>query len=207
VLRFFGTVVTACAALGAGCTFDTSGTSALDDAGLAKPDASDAPDADTPPAIDAGPAADAPTGATPDAAPPACADGYTFVPATGSWYRVGASLAGWYGGESSCEDDGPGAHLAIADDATEAATLAGLASPFRTWIGITDTIEEDTFVTVTGVFPTFTPWKQGEPNNGVLFGEDCVTLDADGYNDDGCGSLHAFVCECDGVPVDPESYD
>ena len=202
--------MTAVAALGAGCTFDPSGTSALDDGGLATPDAPTPPDGGDEPAIDAAPGADAPEPPpTPDAAPPEppCAGGYTFEPATGSWYRVGDTLAGWFGGESSCEDDGPGAHLAIADDAEEAAILVGLASPFRTWIGITDTVVEDTFVTVTGVFPTFTPWKQGEPNNGVLFGEDCVTLDSAGYNDDGCSGLHAFVCECDGVPVDPESYD
>ena len=96
-MRFFGTVVAAVAALGAGCTFDPSGTSALDDGGLAAPDAATTPDGGDEPGIDAAPGADAPTPQpTPDAAPPeppACADGYTFEPATGSWYRVDYTTA------------------------------------------------------------------------------------------------------------------
>jgi hypothetical protein len=212
-VRFFGTVLTLAAALGAGCTFDPTGTAIGGGEG----------DDDT---IDAGPFADAPVhlpgdGApdptpdampptTPDAAPepPACPDGYTFDPTTGSAYRVGSVLVGWYGGEDACEGDGDGTHLVIVDDAHEADVIAALATPFRAWTGVTDTVAEDTFVTVTGVFAGFTPWKQGEPNDAGLFGEDCTTLDEGGLNDEACiGPLHAYVCECDGVPVDPQAYE
>jgi hypothetical protein len=191
----------------AGCEYDVSGANpATDDSG-----ATSRPDADSTGTADAG--GDA-ASATPDAAPPApdarppraCPDGYTADPATGSAYRVGSFLLDWSTAESLCADDGPGVHLAVIGNAAELNLVKTLSGGQVVWIGLSDLVTEHDFVSVTGETTSFAPWALGEPNDGGIFGEDCVEIRDGAFNDHGCSNLETYVCECDGRDEDPTAF-
>jgi hypothetical protein len=62
------------------------------------------------------------------------------------------------------------------------------------WIGLTDILEEGTFIWWDGTAPTFTAWNGGEPNDWG--GEDCGQLMAwAGWNDLPCEAQLPVVCE------------
>jgi hypothetical protein len=201
------TVACAGAAL-AGCQFDPSGFSAHDGAGEPTP-ADAAPDAGSDvPMIDAAPIgfADAAPPTVADAAPPfVCPAGYVADPISGTSYRLSALPASWRSAEADCENDD--AHLAIVSDQHEIAHVDAMAAGSPVWVGLSDSLDEGIFLWVDGLDASFQPWHFGEPNDGGLFGEDCVSLAQGGYNDEGCiATLHRYVCECDGLPADPASF-
>lgn len=91
--------------------------------------------------------------ATTDAGPMGpCPSGYDLI--AGHCYRsveVGAGgERSWLDAEEECEADGPGAHLAVIDDAEEAQRFTEGMVEQDSWIGISDRITEGTFITVTG---------------------------------------------------------
>ncbi|XP_072561040.1 lactose-binding lectin l-2-like [Paramormyrops kingsleyae] len=67
-----------------------------------------------------------------------------------------------------------------------------------TWIGLTDSSKEGTWLWTDGSKVDFTKWNSGEPNN-VNGGENCVHTNwsgkgEKGWNDIACNSFYAFVC-------------
>jgi hypothetical protein len=162
------------------------------------------PDAMVDATVDAVPDAspDASPDAMPDAAP--CPTGYAPAAAGTSMYRTVAGFSTWSSAEADCEDDGPGTHLVVVDDAGENAAVDDLL--FGTlWIGLTDRVSEGTFLVVTGGAPPFLDWGAFQPDD--FLGQDCVAMNENArYGDADCGSLRGYVCECDGVAPDPASY-
>ncbi|XP_070964768.1 C-type lectin domain family 4 member M-like [Oncorhynchus clarkii lewisi] len=73
----------------------------------------------------------------------------------------------------------------------------------RAWIGLTDSVTEETWKWVDGTSLTTGYWGKGQPNNGGLFPgqEDCVEIyyrQADPvqtWYDDNCGTNHNWICE------------
>jgi hypothetical protein len=104
----------------------------------------------------------------------------------------------WDGAFASCEATGGRLLVPLAQvelDAIFAAFGADLG-----WVGLTDADIEGTFVAPAA--PDEVPyfdWLANEPNNGGGAGveEDCVFVYTDGYNDQGCGTASAYICECD----------
>jgi hypothetical protein len=195
----------------AGCEYDVSGASPATDDGGASTRADAGPNATadaTPGTPDAAPGTvDAATPTSPDARPVlACPDGYTLDPATGTGYRVGSFLLDWGTAEGACADDGQGTHLVVIGNAAERDHVKSLSGGQAVWIGLTDSVTEHDFVSVTSEATAFAPWALGEPNDGGLFGEDCVELRDGSYNDRGCSNLETYVCECDGRAEDPAAF-
>ncbi len=152
--------------------------------------------------------ADAAVDAVPDAA--TCPATYSRVDGLPSLYRFVVVGDDWLAAELDCEDDGAttggGTHLVVLDNATEVAGLDPLLTELA-WIGVSDRVTEDSYFRVTGGVSTFPGFRSGEPNDGGPFGvEDCVELNGAELNDEGCGELRRYVCECDGVPAIPAAY-
>ena len=91
-----------------------------------------------------------------------------------------------------------GADVVILNTAGEEAWLRKQSKVFllsKPWLGLTDEVEEGSFVAVDGSMPGYTNWAQGEPNNGVV-GENCVqSIGQAGWNDIHCSALGAVICE------------
>jgi hypothetical protein len=192
------------------CHFDGSGVPSGDDGGDDDVDGGPTPPADA--ALD-GP--DDPADAAVDAAPPppdaqACPSSYVAVDGQASRYRLVTNTDDWLAAERDCEDDGAatggGTHLLVLDDAEELTAVDSRINP-AVWIGMSDRVDEGTFVLVTGPGAVFRPFRSGEPNDGGLLpSEDCIELNGVELNDEGCGTNRQYVCECDGVDADPEAY-
>ena len=89
-----------------------------------------------------------------------------------------------------------GAVIAFPATLEENAFLSSFIN-YNTFIGITDRVQEGTWMTVTGEAIPFTKWNRGEPNNAGRGGEDCVEMGGNGlWNDRNCarGELY-FVCQ------------
>lgn len=136
---------------------------------------------------------------TPDTPPGKCPSTYATLPGAGSHvYKLTNNSQQWSTQRDRCVTDG--AYLAIPDDANElmAITTAGAAA--RTWIGITDSAQEGTYMTVNGTIAMFLPWdtQNGEPNDPNP-GEDCVSalMSAEKIATDRCGLTFPAVCECE----------
>jgi len=137
-----------------------------------------------------GPMDDAPTSSN-------CPAGYTTLPSAGAHvYKLTSGAASWNTQRSRCAADG--AYLAIPDDAAELTAITTATGAARTWVGITDSAAEDTFLTVNGDTPPYLPWDtaNGEPNNGGE--QDCVSalMASPNIASDRCGTSFPAVCEC-----------
>lgn len=175
----------------------------VSDASPVLPDAPYAPDAHDVP--DAQAVADAPP--PPDAGPP-CLEGEAQIqnPETGACYLLfTATPRGWVGARDACQALDPPAHLVTVTSAAEHALTIELAGPFDVWLGANDRTAEGDLRWVSGEPFDFFAWASGEPNNGGTSGteEDCVFLfgsqapRAGGWDDRGCSSQNAYVCERD----------
>jgi hypothetical protein len=180
------------------CTF--GGDSSSVDAAVADADVVDADEADAAP-TDAALPVDAAPPPMPDAT--GCPADYVRYDGSRSMYRLVLVADDWLAAELDCEDDGAGSHLVVLDNAAELAVIDPLTSP-KIWVGTTDRVHEGTFFSVTTGVAPFTPWQSGEPNNSS--NEDCVELDGNQFNDEGCGDTRAYLCECDGLPAMPVAY-
>ncbi|XP_050980848.1 LOW QUALITY PROTEIN: collectin-12 [Labeo rohita] len=67
------------------------------------------------------------------------------------------------------------------------------------WLGLTDSVEENTWRWVDGSLPNYTKWKPGQPDNwshGHEAGEDCAGLIHEAsWNDFFCTERIGFICE------------
>lgn len=129
---------------------------------------------------------------TADASTAACLNNVGYTPVTGlqNTYRVSTIPdTTWNNARANCLADG--ADLIVYDDANELMRV-----PSGDWLGLTDQVTEDTFVTVRGAVATFLPWQAGEPDGGTV--ENCVRLDdsTSTFADRSCNEVHNWVCEC-----------
>ncbi len=140
-------------------------------------------------------------GSTSDTPAAACPGGYTAITGgqPGHVYQLMATPQNWSTQEGLCQVTSSSSHLAVPDDLAELTALDTLAGTGH-WVGITDSVNEGTYVNVLGQTQTFLPWTTGAPNNaGGGQGEDCVeSLDnaAHEINDRRCQDKLAAVCEC-----------
>lgn len=159
--------------------------------------------ADAAPRPDAGPLPDAaalPDGAPPDAA--ACVDGdvRTVDPDTGRCYMFFQTAVPWQTALDACA--ALGAHLATSTERREDEVLAGLvasdADVVDVWIGGTDRAAEGIWKWIDGEPMEYVNWRDGEPNDGVMSGEDCMVMEIDlggTWDDRSCAVSHAYFCE------------
>jgi len=127
-------------------------------------------------------------GAGPDGTPSAClaSSAYTTKAGLANRYREGVALVSWSVARSMCKADG--ADLWIPQSALELSTWSG------DWIGVTDEIVEDVWVTVEGVPATFLPWEPAQPDGGPS--ENCARSTGVFLEDRACSDARDFVCEC-----------
>jgi len=186
-----------------GCRFDGSGLPA----GAAPPGPPDgaAGENDARGDVDAPVRADAGAG-TPDARTIApCPDNYAPLGAAGTVYRLGNGTSGWDVAEADCEDDGDGTHLVVLDDADELALVARLVGIGEAWIGVTDRVTRDIWLTVLGDVAPVQPWRGGAPSPGA--GKACAALLGSGeFSNAACARSTRYVCECDGLEPDPAAF-
>jgi len=137
------------------------------------------------------PAPDAPTGC------PASSVAITGGQA-GHTYRRSQMSQNWLAQRSTCAAASSKAYLAIPDDQAELAAIATLSASTATWVGITDSAMENTFLTVKGAAAAFLPWDTGEPDDQGP-GEDCVIIQTSTakLRDERCTTNFRAVCECD----------
>jgi hypothetical protein len=175
--------------------FEELGDPAVPGDGAPQPDgaASDGPIVDAPPVDSA----------------VACPANYTLTIAssTSSYRFVGNQAIPWLTANSRCTDDGT--HMIVLSSAAELNEINLAAGAGNRWVGLSDRRVDNTFVPVTDentAFPPSSgaPWAAGEPSDS---GNDCVAM-----NDNGdlitlaCGNGFNFVCECDGLPSDPNNF-
>lgn len=127
----------------------------------------------------------------------------TYTVEGGSCYRFVTSSVTWLVAEASCEADAVGAHLAIIADTSEAALIDSVWNS-AAWIGGTDRLGEGTYVDVTDAPWTFFDWDAGDPDGDS---EDCFSVDSTAELEDvPCSEAREFLCEFDGRPAVPSSY-
>ena len=144
--------------------------------------------------------------------PPSCPTDFAAIagaPATSVYKIYNYSLIpandqreGWLDAEATCHAQG--AHLLIADSASEAAAVGGkitvpLLFPYYA-DGVTDAAVEGTWLDVLGDPADYLPWFPGQPNGADGHDGDCAILDNHGaLFDYYCDSAHKypFACECE----------
>jgi hypothetical protein len=128
-----------------------------------------------------------------------CPTTYRPLPNAGpNLYRLTTNAQMWGTQRDRCMSDG--AYLAIPDNTAELQAITTAAAAARTWVGITDSQNEGTYVTVRGGAATFLPWGSGEPDNpGGAGGEDCVTalMSSPTIATDRCSISFPAICECE----------
>jgi lectin-like protein len=132
-----------------------------------------------------------------------CPTGYT--PAGSSCYRLDSTLdTDWLSAEHACENDALGAHLVAIEDAAELQTVDLLTTVQDAWIGTSDRIVPETYLTVTGS-PAYVAWASGQPDDAGG-PEYCVMLAGETMHDDDCPTINDFVCEFDRRLPDPSTF-
>lgn len=114
-------------------------------------------------------------------------------------YRLINATEGWSEQVGECAATSGSAYLAIPDDAAELMAIATLSAASATWVGISDTASETTFVTVKGTAATYLPWDNNQPDDNGGGGEDCVIIQTSTskLRDEKCSSKFRAVCECE----------
>ena len=111
-------------------------------------------------------------------------------------YRI-LPTGNWMQQRDMCVATTTSAYLAIPDGLGELQALAAFAGATPFWVGITDSVNEGTWVTVKGTPQTFLPWDSGSPSNGNN-SDDCVEgVSATQLNDERCNTQNVAVCECE----------
>lgn len=127
-----------------------------------------------------------------------CPAGFATLPNAGTHgYKVTTDAASWSMQRDRCMQDG--GYLAIPDDVAELQAITTATGVSKTWIGISDTMNEGTYRTVKGdtaTFPGGLPWNNGEPGGAT---ENCVSalMASPTWATDGCNTSFPAVCECD----------
>jgi hypothetical protein len=129
-----------------------------------------------------------------------CPSTYATLPNAGTHvYKLTANATLWSTQRDRCAADG--AYLAIPDNTAELQAVTTAAAAQRTWIGISDTATEGTFVTVKNTPATFLPWSTSpvmEPDD-AMGGQDCVSalMAMPLIQTDKCSDTLPAVCECE----------
>jgi hypothetical protein len=146
-----------------------------------------------------------------------CPTGYVQLAGLPSRYRISGGdgtttdsqgRGTWVMAEEDCRNDGAGTHLAIAETQTEHEAFVDVVSGASRWLGVTDRKVEGTWRTITGGSTFFALW--GSPPQNESY--DCMILTRvpsheDSYCDDPDPQWYkGYICECDGVPVDPAAF-
>jgi len=165
---------------------DSAGVDAVGDAGTASADAT----------VDAG----------------GCPASYTDLTGAPSKYRVvdrAAAGTTWVGAEQDCRDDGAATHLAIPETQAEHQAFIDVMSGASRWLGVTDRITEDVWLPIIGGDAGwYAAWAGGTPQNQG----DCLLLSRiPAHEDMPCADPdpawhEGFICECDGLAVDPTTF-
>jgi hypothetical protein len=123
-----------------------------------------------------------------DGDPSACITNpaYITLPGLANRYREGTELVSWSLARSKCQADG--ADLWVPQSFLALSTLDG------DWVGLTDDIVEDVWITVEGVPATFLPWEPTQPDGGPA--ENCARSTGALLEDRACEDARDFVCEC-----------
>ena len=107
----------------------------------------------------------------------------------------------WLGAELDCEAEG--GHLAVVDDeADRAAIFAAVPNTITDfWIGASARVTPGAFIAVTSR-PFYIVWNAGEPNATG----DCLEFELAAMGDSNCANVNDYLCEIDGVDVDPATF-
>jgi hypothetical protein len=137
-------------------------------------------------------------GAT-DTPPAGCPTTYMTLPNAGAHvYKLTANAQVWATQRDRCAAEG--AYLAVPDTLAELQAIATAGAAARTWVGLTDSATEGTFLTVTGMTPALSPlpWGAAEPDD-AMGGQDCVSalMASPTIQTDKCGDTLPAVCECE----------
>jgi hypothetical protein len=147
-----------------------------------------------------------------------CPEGYVQLAGLPSRYRVsgGAGTTSspqgrgtWVMAEADCRDDGVGTHLAIAETKAENDAFVDVVSGASRWLGVTDRKVQGTWRTITGGSVFFALWGSPPPKNDQF---DCMILTRVPSSEDAiCDDpdpqwYRGYICECDGVAVDPTAF-
>ena len=185
-----------------GCRFDEGGVpySGPDAEVPARPDGGGGGDGGRPDAGNGGTDARAP-----DAPAVACPSNYVRLGEVGTLYRLGNGATDWDVAEADCAADAGGTHLAVLDDVAELGLVTRLVGTGDAWIGVTNRVDPDRFLTVLGDDAAVLPWRNGLPPGNrkvcvALIGPDRLV---DWFR---CGEAHRYVCECDGAEPDPDAF-
>jgi hypothetical protein len=113
-------------------------------------------------------------------------------------YRLVNMSENWQMQRAFCTSTTSSAYLAIPDDIGELTAIATLSAASQSWVGVSDTATENTFVTVKNLPQTFLPWDTGQPDDAGP-GEDCVVIQTSSskLRDERCGNKLRAVCECE----------
>lgn len=125
----------------------------------------------------------------------------TGAPAGSHVYKRVAN-ANWSAQVTACMLLAQKTYLAVPNDATELARIAGVSQAAVFWVGIDDRNVEGTYVQASDGGPaTFLPWAAGEPDNpGGGGGQDCVAATSTTISTEDCTGGTASrpaVCECE----------
>lgn len=112
----------------------------------------------------------------------------------------------WADAEYNCVAKYNG-HLASFHNATQlSAVYYGVGATGSPWIGLTDSVTEDTWAWTDKSTVNFTPWSSNQPDNWQS-NEDCVQTSASSWNDLACSSSLSSICLgefwCDFGPFPP----
>ncbi|XP_058415892.1 asialoglycoprotein receptor 2 [Diceros bicornis minor] len=116
----------------------------------------------------------------------------------GSCYWFSRSGKTWPEAEKYCQLEN--AHLVVINSRDEQKFIVQHTSPFRIWIGLTDSEGPWRWVDGTDYKSSYKNWAVTQPDNWQGHeqggGEDCVEIHPDGHwNDDFCQQVHRWGCE------------
>jgi len=127
-----------------------------------------------------------------------CSPAFQPLPGTsGHLYQLIATASDFMTQRGTCAVQGPGAYLAIPDDASELQSIMTFSAVTEIWVGLTDEVVEGSFLTVRGDLPLFLPFVPGQPDDAPP-GEDCIgALSSGQFEDLNCVDSLPAVCECE----------
>ncbi|XP_034546803.1 hepatic lectin-like [Notolabrus celidotus] len=113
---------------------------------------------------------------------------------SGSYYCISTEKKSWTSSREDCI--AKGADLAIIDSQEEKDLLSGLeSSGADIWIGLTDNVQEGTWMWVDGTHVTTKYWADGQPNSKGG-NQDCGEMWLKGtWNDELCSTENIWICE------------
>ena len=115
-------------------------------------------------------------------------------------YLPVAEEKSWGEAQSFCKDNQSSSDLASIYSTFEDIYVRGLAQNLGefSWIGLSDTLSEGSWVWQGGAAAQYVHWQDGEPNGDRR--ENCVDIGQGGWRDDNCGDKRSFICKMKATP-------